>query len=513
MATQEFDAFVSFSHLDDKSPNGRGWVTAFYGALDTWLTRRLGRTSRIWHDRRRLTGECDIDETIRKAIDNSAVLLALYSAGYASSEYCAKEREWFAKSAIKVGDRSRVLTIRLANIPHEEWPKELQGCAGFDFFSVKPNDQMGYPIRTGMRAFEEKVKEVANGIEAVLKALQRAPSAAAPSGVVASPSFVPVGLLDTCSQNNGTVLQEEREFALLKEGFKYDFQKCFAQIKLLSGRKEIHDQLHELQFKFYIPVMESLPDASNSIDGQLRDIVRDHYFTLSEIVDNLRAVVARYKAYLPEKEQTFLEDVAKARAVLDEGIRCLDLASVRCAVRKIDRVLAFWPSQMNARLTENARELTLGTLAKKLQKLCEHSASFKQELGPKASQLEALDRQISALATIHDDCQSFDNDLRVLESTLTQSLQDIEDIWPDLQGKTATLCAQNSETWAEPLIYWGGQIDEALKQKSVADAKRCFIRFSSAARKRFYLADQDLKKSCQLLQLVGDPIEALLEAR
>ena len=98
MATQEFDAFVSFSHLDDKSPNGRGWVTAFYGALDTWLTRRLGRTSRIWHDHRRLTGECDIDETIRKAIDNSAVLLVLYSAGYASSEYCAKEREWFAKS-------------------------------------------------------------------------------------------------------------------------------------------------------------------------------------------------------------------------------------------------------------------------------------------------------------------------------------------------------------------------------------------------------------------------------
>ena len=191
MATHQFDAFVSFSHLDDKSPNGRGWVTAFCQALEIWLPRRLGRASKIWHDHSRLTGECDIDETIRKAIDNSAVLLVLYSAGYASSEYCAKEREWFAKSATKVGDKSRALTIRLANIPHEEWPRELQGCPGFDFFSVRPNDQIGYPIRTGMRAFEEKVKEVANGIEAVLKALQSAPSAAAPPRVDVPPSVAP----------------------------------------------------------------------------------------------------------------------------------------------------------------------------------------------------------------------------------------------------------------------------------------------------------------------------------
>jgi chromosome segregation ATPase len=249
------------------------------------------------------------------------------------------------------------------------------------------------------------------------------------------------------------------------------------------------------------------------MDGQLMDIVRDHYFTLCEILDNLRAIVVRYKEHLPDKERTLLDEVAKARTMIDEGIRRLDLVSIRGAVRKIDRVLAFWPSQMNARLTENARELALDTLAGKLQQLCEVSASFKQQLGEKALQLEALEQQVSRLAAIHDDCQSFDNDLRALEATLTQSLQDIEDIWPDLQVKAATLCAESAETWAEPLAYWGSQMDQALKRQSVADAKRCFIRFSSAARKRFYLADQDLKKSCQLLQMVGDPIEALLQMR
>jgi hypothetical protein len=115
------------------------------------------------------------------------------------------------------------------------------------------------------------------------------------------------------------------------------------------------------------------------------------------------------------------------------------LAGPRPAIRKIDRVLGFWPSQMNTKLTQNASDLCLGPLANELQQLCSKSASFKQQLGCNASQLEDLERQISELAMIHDDWQSFDDKLRVLEATLTQSLQDIEDIWPDLKGKAAIL--------------------------------------------------------------------------
>jgi hypothetical protein len=125
--------------------------------------------------------------------------------------------------------------------------------------------------------------------------------------------------------------------------------------------------------------------------------------------------------------------------------------------------------------------------------------------------LEVLERQISELSTIHGDWQSFDDKLRVLEATLTQSLQDIEDIWPDLKGKAA-MFTQKSETWAKRLVYWGGEIDEALKRQNIADVKRCFIRFSSAVRERFYVADQNLKTGCQTLQRVGDPIEQFLKA-
>jgi hypothetical protein len=476
------------------------------------VSSRLGRPASIWHDRS-LNGQRKIDDTIQAAIDNSAILLVLYSAGYESSDYCAKEREWFARKSTSIGDQSRVLTVRLVNISHEKWPKELRGCTGFDFFTKTPNDPTGFPVDPSDGSFDEKLKGVVAGLGDVLTAIKSAPKA-----IVATSQDAPIRVIDLPrvgpDRDTGTsVSPEAREFAILKGLFKDDFQKCFAQIKLLSGRKDLHDQLHELQFKFYIPVSEILPNASAAIDGQLLDIVRDHYFTLSEIMDNLRAIEARKT--LPTKELAWLDEVAKARTTFDEGIRRVDPVSLRAAVNAIGRVLAVWPSRINAKLTENARDLAPGALAIKLQQLCSKSAAFKQQLGGKASQLDDLEQRISDLAAIHDDWQTFDDELRLLETTLTQSLQDlqdIEDIWPALKSKGATLYAKNSENWAQRLIYLGGEMDQALQKKSVADAKRCFIRFRSAARNRFYLADQNLKNGCQLLQQVGDPIEAVLEA-
>jgi TIR domain len=516
MAKYKYDVFVSFSHLDDRSPSNEcGCVTAFRDALSIWLGQRLGRNASIWHDSR-LSGQDVLDDTIREALQNTAVLVVLYSAGYASSEYCAKEREWFARSPLRIGDQSRVLTVRLVNIPYGNWPKELKGCRGFDFFSQgAANDPTGYPLRRKDSAFETRVQEVVVGIEVVLNAIEAAPGPVpllnTPDAAGLAPQSNIVVFTPPGPNSAPIASQEEREFALLKEDFKADFQDCFKQIKLLSARKDFHDQLHELQFKFYTPVFDSLPGVGTTIDGPLLDIVKDHCFTLGGILENLRGVVTRYEEYLPEKERALPEEVAKAYSMLEDSVRRSDLVSLRAAVRKFDRVLAVWPSQMNTKLTENARELALGALAKKLQKLCDKSATFKQRLGGGASQLEDLVPRISDLAAIHDDWQSFDVKLRLLEANLSQSLQDIEDIWPDLKDQ-ANMYAQNPESWAKRLVYWGGEVDLALKRQSIADVKRCFIRFSSAARERFYVADQNLKSGCQSLQRVGDPIEAFLKA-
>jgi hypothetical protein len=158
-----------------------------------------------------------------------------------------------------------------------------------------------------------------------------------------------------------------------------------------------------LQFKFYIPVSEMLPNASAASTSGLdtRTItLRDH--------DNLRAIEARKT--LPTKELAWLDEVAKARTTFDEGIRRVDPVSLRAAVNAIGRVLAVWPSRINAKLTENARDLAPGALAIKLQQLCSKSAAFKQQLGGKASQLtiskerSPTSPQFTTIATTTTNC-------------------------------------------------------------------------------------------------------------
>jgi hypothetical protein len=503
----KYDVFVSYSHLDDLSPSGqRGWVSTFVDNLKSELSRRLGRHASVWHDGS-MTGERVFDETIQSAIRDSAVLIAISSASYQNSPYCTKEREWFATEALTVGDQRRLLQVRLMNIPPEQWPKEFQGCTGFDFFSLRAYDRLGSPLDSTDPAFKEELRKIVVAIPSLLETLGSVQPLQDTSSQVQSTS--PDASLQPARLYAESHEYTESEFNVLKTTFMIDFKKCFSQIQLLSGRKDLHDQLHELQFKFFTPVSAIFADKCISIDHQLQSILREYCFNLSDIHENL-AEIASNNRTIPERELIWIKDLEKAHADFDEGIGSIDSARVHAAIASIDTVLARWPSRINTQLAEAARDLPLVELAKKLQLLCDKSTTFKQQLGEKACELERLGSTVSTLAAIHDDWQMFDEDLRLLEATVTQSLRDIEVIWPALKDKAANLYVVNPGSWTQRFKHLTGEIDLALQTRDLALAKGHFIRFTSAARDRFYLADQNLKHGCSMLQQITAPIEAIL---
>jgi hypothetical protein len=497
-----WDAFISYSHLDDRSPSGpSGWVTRFREQFDDLLTKRVGREARIWRDTGQVNGQRLIDATIETALPQCAILVVLYSASYEGSVYCGKEREWFATSGTTIGDQSRVFIVRLVNIPRDRWPKEFRGCRGFDFFRLKDGDPIGYPLDPDDKRFRDELEKVVAAAQSVLTALgEKARKPERPQGNPPLPPPAPP------PPGGGT--EETREFELLKQAFKEDFQRCGAQIKLLSARKDFHDQLHELQLKFFVPVSAVLQGNLLTVDAQLTSIVREHNFTLSEIFDSLQAIANR--KHVPDSELGWLNDLSKAKSTLEAGVLRSDIAALRAAVSAVGRVLAVWPPRINTKLNENARDLALADLATKLEGLCTKSSSFGQSLGAKVQKLRTLHVQISELAAVHDHWQTFDDEMRLFETTLNQSLSDIADIWPALKEKARTLKADNPAAWTTRLNYWDGEMERALQDKDIAGAQKCFIRLRSAARERFYVADKNLKDGCQALQQAGEPIEAAL---
>ena len=108
---------------------------------------RIGAV-KIWQDPK-LEGGQLFDQTIKNAIDTSALFLAFTSTGYLASEYCRQEVKWFCQKAgtqplgLAVGDRMRIFNLQLNNIPFPDWPEEFGRTSGFPFHDAADQEDLG----------------------------------------------------------------------------------------------------------------------------------------------------------------------------------------------------------------------------------------------------------------------------------------------------------------------------------------------------------------------------------
>src|ERR1039457_5692627 len=128
----EHDIFISYAWVDNQIAEGdleeKGWVSLFHRYLDVELSKKVGRMNvvKIWRDTRKIQGNQLFDQTIRDAVQGSAVLLALDSTGYLNSKYCQQELECFYQKAQKepaglaACDGYRIFHLLLSNIPIPE---------------------------------------------------------------------------------------------------------------------------------------------------------------------------------------------------------------------------------------------------------------------------------------------------------------------------------------------------------------------------------------------------------
>src|SRR5262249_37426964 len=109
------DIFISYAHLNNQPMDGvEGWVSHFHARLDTELRQHAGKTLTIWRDLALERNQL-FDQTIKEAVDNSALFLTINSRLHKASPYCQQEIHWFCERAqndgwsLSIGDRKRIL--------------------------------------------------------------------------------------------------------------------------------------------------------------------------------------------------------------------------------------------------------------------------------------------------------------------------------------------------------------------------------------------------------------------
>ena len=174
------DIFISYSHLDDRSVDGAGWVSDFHQRLQIEVEEELGDRVQIWRDRR-IGPADDFGRDLDRQLRGSAMLLAVLSPGYLNSPWCEWELAGFAGTR-RVGDLwvdTKCRAIKILKRPADLSSHRLRLLAetGFlEFFHTDPPSARSYEMTAGSEPFNRLMADLASEIAIVLRAMRKARS-------------------------------------------------------------------------------------------------------------------------------------------------------------------------------------------------------------------------------------------------------------------------------------------------------------------------------------------------
>jgi hypothetical protein len=296
-------------------------------------------------------------------------------------------------------------------------------------------------------------------------------------------------------------------------GFRNDFKSTHEQVDLLGDYKDLHDQLHKLQFHCYNGVVQAatrFPDDDLTIDSLI-----DYALTLEGIFEELKQIATRPS--IPNQELTWIEDVGLAKTDLRNAVDTLDEALLKKVIWRLNRLLTIQPARINALLNYSAHALHLSDLLSALASVSDTLISL--ELDPNQvttfqSGLTAfgeLNRSLSSLIDDHDNWQALDVELRRIEGSIERDMMEFEMSWPDIKLKAGPLYMDVPEEWANALKKESDVLDDECKAKNPLKVRRGFRSYQRRVTDRFYRVDVQLKTLCSDMRQIGIPLATVME--
>jgi hypothetical protein len=170
------DIFISYAH--DNNSGGEegagGRITQLHRLLKERLGELTSRELNIWRDTT-LTRNEEFEKTIKRAIEDSAIFLAINSTAYRNSSYCKKEIEWFVAKTqedgygLSIVDRKRIFNLLLEDIHYDKWPPSFQGATQYNFFEKTPDDPITLPAEPESNQFQSEFNVLLRNLCRTLK--------------------------------------------------------------------------------------------------------------------------------------------------------------------------------------------------------------------------------------------------------------------------------------------------------------------------------------------------------
>lgn len=294
--------------------------------------------------------------------------------------------------------------------------------------------------------------------------------------------------------------------------FRVVFEGADGRIHTVGDYKDLHDRLHDIQRLCYSPILSARRDFPQ---GETRDQLRLDSRKLRTLVNQLRAIVVR--PTLDANDFLWIEEsLEAARAQLDIAIEESSSTKLDGAISLLSEVMELQPTIINRLLLVSVSDLALPRLRSRLQQVAETLKTMGADdeqlalFGKGVSDLEVLDSELKAQMSTHRGWQAVDNNLRLVETSLNRSADDLEPAWRVLQKKLDAVLGHLTDDWAEELKDVGRMLDGAIQQKRLSSTALFFNKLQTLASDRFYNVDKDMKQLCEKLRPLGNEFDVVL---
>ena len=303
-------------------------------------------------------------------------------------------------------------------------------------------------------------------------------------------------------------LMSQPEFRSAVVEFQTDFGDTIAQIDILTDYKLAHDLFQELESRYVLLKQDEKRLPSDEAWDNISLTEPD----LQGKINDLLNVIKR--PTFSTDDTRWVQQLEKAGDQIRIGVEEFDLKELQSGTRSIYRVLNQQPSRLNAQIVAAASTIRIDSLGQAIRvifKNLDESGNAIKEIKQGIESLTGLNERLNQLVREHNSWQEIDDELRRVEASMDQGIEELEDAWFDLGPMLRELLeSSRQEEWAAELLKVVEVMGEALGEGTAVTINRQFRQLRSLTSRRFRQVDLELLSLLQELQRVGEPVDLLL---
>ena len=294
--------------------------------------------------------------------------------------------------------------------------------------------------------------------------------------------------------------------------FKGVLRRVREQIDCVSKYKELHEQLHNLQFLYNV-----IDDAVRNLPGNetVQDSLREYNIRFEGIVTGLQGIAGH--AVFISAENVWVQKLCQVQKEFHDAVEHINVDQMKRGIRSIAQELAIRPVLINKSLTTAAHQLSITSLADAMNileqkyNLINMSSNQIRQFKSKVDELEELHRDLTSLIDEHGTWQEVDIVLRRIEGNMQEILDEIELSWPDLKQKTIVLYLDGKEDWAQKFKEDSEKLEHSIAARDPKNVRSSFRNYRSRAEVRFFTVDKKLRDQCTSMSTLGTQLLEMME--